>query len=516
MKKKYSPPTLPTEKILALEEDTWKVLAEHAKALTAEERAQFQAMRTGSPSDADDPGYEVVGSVAVVSFSGVVCKKLSFWGWLFGRSACTQDLLEGANNAVAAGFKNILVRIDSPGGGIDGCAEAFAGLLALRSKARIWAFADDRMLSAAYWIGSAAQKIFANETAAVGSIGVLCSVTSMERMAKNMGVETEVFRSTPAKAPGAGGMALTDSARADIQHEVDAVAARFTAAVAAGRGVSDAEASRLSDGKCYIGAEAQTRGLVDGITTLQALIGQMEAEEPFIPPVPVAIDVEGPCDDEDEDGDEPETTCAEAVAHPPALKEAKMSAETAPDLTKLAAAFEALSGQVTALKTENEALKARVDTATSGITAISTERELDKLLFDARESVKLTAANEKWLDPAIRAAFAESPKAAAAFIAGLPALGKGKGSIMGGTLAPAAALADPKSVAATTPVTASNIAKHRFNVYGAALLDATDESRVAFRQTIEWVAATEKESGEKFPNAAEAFKAYAIANRAAA
>ena len=73
--------------------------------------------------------------------------------------------------------KAILLDVDSPGGVADGVKTLADQILAARGQKPIVAFAHGQMCSAAYWLGASADRVMADDTAMVGSIGTVMTHT---------------------------------------------------------------------------------------------------------------------------------------------------------------------------------------------------------------------------------------------------------------------------------------------------------------------------------------------------
>ncbi|RLD25857.1 MAG: hypothetical protein DRI75_12710 [Bacteroidetes bacterium] len=82
----------------------------------------------------------------------------------------------------------IILKIDSPGGTVDGTQEL--GDIVKNTSKPILAFADGLMASAAYWVGSSADMVMAKDnTTEVGSIGVVLSFMDNSEAAEKAGVK---------------------------------------------------------------------------------------------------------------------------------------------------------------------------------------------------------------------------------------------------------------------------------------------------------------------------------------
>lgn len=366
--------------------------------------AQPAALMNGRSSLVPDaPLYENQGGVAVIKFEGLVTKRPSFWGWLFGGSASTQTAQEALAAALAdSAVRSVLFVIDSPGGTVAGTEELAEAVFRARGAKPVAAYAQDMCASAAYWIAAQAGKVYANATATVGSIGVYAVNVDLSRAYRNEGVEVDVIKSAPGKGAGIRGTQWTPDQKADLQREIDSLGIEFVEAVRRARPA----AVTAADGRCYSAREGLSLGLVDGITTLADLIGEMKAEALAWPPVTVTVEVEEP---EQPEATAPDTTSSDGRITPGAeQKEAPMSDAT-PTETALAVLTEtvkALSGTVATLKAE---------------------KDLDALIAQAKADRKIANAET---EASVRAVGATSLEAARALVANLKVTGPEGGSVV--------------------------------------------------------------------------------------
>lgn len=233
--------------------------------LTAEEIV----LRTGD-SKKTSPDFEIVGSTAFIPIYGIIAKRASMVNGISMPSGTSieeirKDFLYAMNDDKV---DQIVLDIDSPGGSVDGVNEMADLIYNARGKKPITAYADGMMASAAYWIGSAADKIFASKSSDVGSIGVYAAVYDWSVAVHNMGVKTEIFKAGRNKAAGHPHKPMTEEDRAVIQEEIDDIYELFIEAVGRNRGMSLEESVAVATGRVYIGKKAMKLGLIDGIQNL--------------------------------------------------------------------------------------------------------------------------------------------------------------------------------------------------------------------------------------------------------
>jgi capsid assembly protease len=222
-------------------------------------------------------GYKVQDGVALLPIEGVISKRMNLFSQISG-GVSTQILQSDFAQALADPMAHsILLLIDSPGGSVDGIQQAADDIRSARDVKPVYAFADGSMNSGAYWLGSAAEKVFsASDTTAVGSIGVIAKHVDYSKAQENEGVKVTTIRAGKYKALGSQGEPLTDDGLAIMQAQLDHVYSVFVNAVASNRGVDvQTVLSKMAEGRVFLGKQAVDAGLVDGLASVSDIIGQL-------------------------------------------------------------------------------------------------------------------------------------------------------------------------------------------------------------------------------------------------
>jgi signal peptide peptidase SppA len=243
--------------------------------------------RIGRPLTNEPKSYETVRGVAVIEMEGIVAKRMSLFTKISG-GISTYQVQEQFQAALSdPKVRAILLSIDSPGGLLDGTAELAGAIHAARGEKPIVAWTDGQMCSAAYWIGSAADGIYiSGDTPQVGSIGVVASHMDVSKAEEMMGVKTTEIAAGKYKRIASRHAPLSKEGRQTIQDAVDYVYTAFIGDVAKHRGVSEEQVlEQMADGKVFFGRQAVDAGLVDGVSTMEELIGRLSAGEPVGKPV---------------------------------------------------------------------------------------------------------------------------------------------------------------------------------------------------------------------------------------
>jgi ClpP class serine protease len=126
--------------------------------------------------------------------------------------------------------------------------------------------------------------VFGERSSIIGSIGAVLEVVDFKKADEKGGVRTLdiVSAQSPRKRmdPFDADEARSSDARAQLQEIVDRLAQVFIEDVARNRRVAvDTVLDEFGRGGVFVGAAAQEAGLVDGITTLEDLISEMQATE---------------------------------------------------------------------------------------------------------------------------------------------------------------------------------------------------------------------------------------------
>ena len=188
--------------------------------------------------------------------------------------------------------KGVVLYINSPGGSPVQAAIIYDRILALKTlypQKPIVAVATDTVASGAYFVASAADKIYVNRSTITGSIGVISTSFGFAGVLDRFGVERRVFTAGANKAQLDPFTPLAESDARKINAILSQVHTHFIDAVTAGRGDRLAlETAGLFEGDVWTGAEAVEIGLVDGLgdltTVLKSEFGVEHARDYSIKP----------------------------------------------------------------------------------------------------------------------------------------------------------------------------------------------------------------------------------------
>ncbi|MGQ0810654.1 MAG: signal peptide peptidase SppA [Nitrospiraceae bacterium] len=170
--------------------------------------------------------------------------------------------------------KAIVLRIDSPGGGVVPSQEIHDAVKRVRSKSNKAVVASMGTVAASggYYIAAATDRIIANPGTLTGSIGVIMETANVEGLLKKIGVEGIVVKSGRFKDVGSPLRKMNDDDRLLLQSVMDDVHQQFIQAVAEGRALDIADVQLLADGRIFTGRQAKEAKLVDELGDLDDAI----------------------------------------------------------------------------------------------------------------------------------------------------------------------------------------------------------------------------------------------------
>ncbi len=170
--------------------------------------------------------------------------------------------------------KAIVLRIDSPGGGVVPSQEIYDAVRRVRNKSSKAVITSMGSVAASggYYIASATDRIVANPGTLTGSIGVIMEMANVEGLLQKIGVEGVVVKSGKYKDVGSPLRKMTDEEHGLLQNVMDDVHKQFIEAVAEGRALEVSDVQALADGRIFTGRQAKEAKLVDELGNLEDAI----------------------------------------------------------------------------------------------------------------------------------------------------------------------------------------------------------------------------------------------------
>lgn len=162
-------------------------------------------------------------------------------------------------------IKAVVVRINSPGGGVAPSQEVYEAVVQLKKKKKVVASMGSVAASGGYMIACATDKIVANPGTITGSISAIMTFANAEELLKKIGLKTSVVKSGKFKDIGSPAREMTAEERSLIQELVDDIYDQFLDTVSQNRRISKEDLKNIADGRVFSGRQAKKIGLIDDI-----------------------------------------------------------------------------------------------------------------------------------------------------------------------------------------------------------------------------------------------------------
>jgi protease-4 len=210
--------------------------------------------------------YSLGGRVAIIDVKGVI--------------EDSENIVRQLNKYEDdSSVKALILRIDTPGGGVAASQEIYDGILNFKeSEKTVIASMGAIAASGGYYIACAADTIMANPGTLTGSIGVIFSFPTFEKLMNKVGIELEVFKAGELKDVGNYSREVTPDERKMLQAALDDTYDQFIAVIAETREMEIDRVREISDGSIYTGRQALELGLIDELGTFEdaiSLAGEM-------------------------------------------------------------------------------------------------------------------------------------------------------------------------------------------------------------------------------------------------
>jgi len=229
--------------------------------------------RLGRPLD-NTRTVRMRDGVAVIPVTGPIFRYANLFTEISGATS-TQVLATDIQAALDNSYvKGIVLDINSPGGEATGINELAKIIHAARGVKPIKAYGGGSMASGAYWLGAPADEIVIDETAQLGSIGVVMSF--LDTTARDAKADVRRIEIVSSQSPDKRVDPATDEGRGKVQAVVDSLAGVFVAAVADFRGTTvEKVLADFGRGGVLIGADAVKAGMADRIGSLESVIAEL-------------------------------------------------------------------------------------------------------------------------------------------------------------------------------------------------------------------------------------------------
>jgi protease IV len=179
------------------------------------------------------------------------------------------------------GVKAVILRINSPGGGVTASDLMYSEVLHFKERTQgkrpVVAMMLDVAASGGYYVACSADEIVACPTTITGSIGVIMQMVNFAGTMAKIGVKADAITSGKMKDAGSPLRELKPEEKEIFQTLVNQFFDQFVRVVATGRpGLDEQKVREIADGRVYSGKQALELGLIDRIGTLRETVAEVK------------------------------------------------------------------------------------------------------------------------------------------------------------------------------------------------------------------------------------------------
>ena len=177
--------------------------------------------------------------------------------------------------------KGIILRVNSPGGGVVESAEIHNKLMQIKKETKkpIYVSMGSQAASGGYYISTPADKIFASPETMTGSLGVIMQSYNFEGLAEKYGIDMVTIKSGKYKDLMNPFREVTEDEKEILQSMVTSSYDQFVKVIAEGRSMPEDEVRKIADGRIYDGRQAKEINLIDELGYLEDVIADMKKSE---------------------------------------------------------------------------------------------------------------------------------------------------------------------------------------------------------------------------------------------
>jgi len=217
-------------------------------------------------------------TIAILHINGPIVDGDSSAGGFMGGATVGSRTIRNAIKEILAQdmIKGVVVRIDSPGGSAIASEIIWQGLKQLEEKKPVWISVGSMAASGGYYIAVGGQRIYAEQSSIVGSIGVVGGKLAMGGLYDKLNINI-VERNRGPRAGLLGGVNPWTSEERDlIRQRMTETYEQFTKHVADGR--EGIDLSKTAEGRLFTGDKALELKMVDAIGGLDDAMHELAAD----------------------------------------------------------------------------------------------------------------------------------------------------------------------------------------------------------------------------------------------
>jgi len=207
-------------------------------------------MAVGAINEAGTEATAGGNAVAVVELKGEIVDT---------KEIVSQLYKQAFNNKI----DGIVLRIDSPGGGVGASQDVYTAVRHLKERKPIVASMGGVAASGGLYSAVGASKVYSQPGTLTGSIGVIMQLPNFTKVTERVGVNVITLKSGKLKDAGNPFREMSPEEQSYFETTLHSVHEDFMQAISEGRGIPLEEVAKFADGRVITGRRAKELKLVD-------------------------------------------------------------------------------------------------------------------------------------------------------------------------------------------------------------------------------------------------------------
>lgn len=177
-------------------------------------------------------------------------------------------------------IQGIILRVNSPGGGVVESAEIHKKLSELQKETKkpVYVSMGSMAASGGYYVSTMADKIFASPETLTGSLGVIMQGINYAGLAEKYGVKYVTVKSGPYKDIMNPTREMTAKERDILQTMINNSYQGFVKVIHEGRDIPKSKVLEIADGRIYDGRQAKELHLIDEFGYFEDVVEAMKKD----------------------------------------------------------------------------------------------------------------------------------------------------------------------------------------------------------------------------------------------
>ncbi len=217
-------------------------------------------------------------TIAILHIDGAIVDGDSTAGGFLGGASVGSRTIRNAIEDILDQdmIKGVVVRIDSPGGSAIASEIIWQGIERLREEKPVWVSVGSMAASGGYYIAVGGEKIYAEQSSIVGSIGVVGGKLAMEGVYDKLNIRIVERNRGPMASLNSTLKPWSSTERELIRAKMQETYDQFTGHVVDGRPGIDL--NKTAEGRLFTGNKAKDLNMVDAIGGLDDAMHELAAD----------------------------------------------------------------------------------------------------------------------------------------------------------------------------------------------------------------------------------------------